>query len=76
MNKYKVVISKFRSKIIYADSLDSYADGMVYLYRRADTYNGRSVAAIFNTSHIIGIYEVVAPKDRVKVVLAEEKRNG
>lgn len=58
MNKYKVIITRWKSEIIEADCIDNYvAEDKIILSRKTSMGGYRDVA-VFNPSNIIGVYEV------------------
>ena len=58
MNKYKVIITRWKSEIISADGIDNYsAEQKVILYRNT-SMGGTKDVATFNLSNIIGIYQI------------------
>lgn len=58
MNKYKVIITKWKSEIVEADGIENYsAEDKVILWRRSSCDGQRDVAT-FNLHNIIGVYQI------------------
>lgn len=58
MNKYKVIITRWKSEIIEADCIDNYAAEDKIILSRKTSMGGYRDVAVFNPSNIIGVYEV------------------
>ena len=58
MNKYKVVITRWKSEIIEADTLDCYEGEQKIVFSRKSSAGGWKDVAVFNLSNIVGIYQI------------------
>ena len=58
MNKYKVIITRWKSEIISADGLDLYSSEQKIIMYRNTSMGGTKDVAIFNLSNIVGIYQI------------------
>ena len=58
MNKYKVIITRWKSEIVEADGIENYsAEDKVILWRRSSLGGERDVAT-FNLHNIVGVYQI------------------
>ena len=58
MNKYKVIITRWKSEIVEADGIENYvAEDKVILYRGSSCGGQRDVAT-FNLHNIVGVYQI------------------